>query len=97
MARTSKGQTNAKWTSSEEFRNNYDQIFGKKKSPAEVVAEELKPQTELGDRMAEIREELKDKGVVPDSSVLFCRNGKLVDHNGREHGACLNCEGTACD
>lgn len=30
MSQTSKGRTNAKWTSSDKFRNNYDQIFGKK-------------------------------------------------------------------
>ena len=40
MTTTPKGETNKKWTSNDDYRDNYDKIFGKKEEIKEEESEE---------------------------------------------------------
>ena len=47
--RSDKAKTNAQWTSNDEYRDNYDRIFGKKVNKdkeSEEKSEDNKPETE---------------------------------------------------
>lgn len=44
MMTTDKGKTNKKWTSSDEYRDNYDAIFSKKPKSEPMTTDTQKPE-----------------------------------------------------